>query len=183
MARPSERWPELHGPQKADDGNDLAKTLAASNGTKVMQLKLHRQGRHRAFTLVEAMIASTIAAMIFGGIVYGYIQTGRNAEWSAYSFAAQSMAIQRLEQTRACKWDPDASPPVDQLQASSFPPTNGVLDVPMSGSNMLYATNYTTISTISASPQVRMISVETVWGFINGKIYTNSIATFRAPDA
>jgi hypothetical protein len=28
-----------------------------------------------------------------------------------------------------------------------------------------------------------MISVETTWQFIDGKVYTNSIATYRAPDA
>lgn len=132
---------------------------------------------------METLIASSIAAMMFGGIVYGYIQSGRNAEWSAYSFAAQSMAMQRLEQTRACKWDPESTPAVDELIAANFPTLISILDVPMSGSNVVYATNFTTISTISTAPQLRMISVETVWGFVNGRLYTNSIATFRAPDA
>ncbi len=135
------------------------------------------------FTLMESIIASSIAAMMFGGIVYGYIQSGRNAEWSAYSFAAQSMAMQRLEQTRACKWDPESTPAVDELVSTNFPTLVSVLDVPMNGSNIVYATNFTTISTISTAPQLRMIQVNTVWGFINGRLYTNSIATFRAPDA
>lgn len=135
------------------------------------------------FTLMESIIASSIAAMMFGGIVYGYIQSGRNAEWSAYSFAAQSMAMQRLEQTRACKWDPESTPSVDELISSNFPTIVSILDVPMSGSNYIYATNFTTISTISTTPQLRMIKVESVWGFINGRLYTNSIATCRAPDA
>ena len=42
---------------------------------------------------METIIASSIAAMMFGGIVYGYIQSGRNAEWSAYSFAAHSITF------------------------------------------------------------------------------------------
>lgn len=132
---------------------------------------------------METIIASSIAAMMFGGIVYGYIQSGRNAEWSAYSFAAHSMALQRLEQTRACKWDPESTPAVDELISSNFPTVISILDVPMSGSNFIYATNFTTISTISTAPQLRMIKVDSVWGFINGRLYTNSIATFRAPDA
>lgn len=132
---------------------------------------------------MEAVIASSIAAMMFGGIVYGYIQSGRNAEWSAYSFAAQSMAMQRLEQTRACKWDPESTPAVDELVSANFPTLVSILDVPMSGSNYIYATNFTTISTISTTPELRMIVVETVWGFINGRLYTNSIGTCRAPDA
>lgn len=148
-----------------------------------MRLLTQSSKRQTGFTLMESLIASTIAAMMFGGIVYGYIQSGRNAEWSAYSFAAQSMAMQRLEQTRACKWDPESTPAVDELVSTNFPTLVSMLDVPMSGSNMVYATNFTTISTISTAPQLRMIVVETVWGFINGRTYTNSIATCRAPDA
>ena len=139
--------------------------------------------RRQAFTLMEASIASAIAAMMFGGIIFGYVQSNRSAEWSAYSFAAQSLALQRLEQSRACKWDPDATPAVDQLVVSNFPPQVSILDVPMIGSNITYATNITTISTISTAPPLKIISVEAVWQFINGKLYTNSIATYRAPDA
>lgn len=139
--------------------------------------------RRLAFTLMEASIASAIAAMMFGGIIYGYIQSSRSAEWSAYSFAAQSLAMQRLEQARACKWDPDATPAVDQLVSANFPTQVSILDVPMNGSNITYATNITTISTISAVPPLKMISVDAIWQFINGKLYTNSIATYRAPDA
>lgn len=148
-----------------------------------MRLQSNKTVGQRAFTLMESIIASSIAAMMFGGIVYGYIQSGRNAEWSAYSFAAQSMAMQRLEQTRACKWDPESTPLVDELVSSNFPTVVSILDVPMSGSNYIYATNFTTISTISTAPQLRMIKVDSVWGFINGRLYTNSLATFRAPDA
>jgi hypothetical protein len=132
---------------------------------------------------MEATIASTIAAMMFGGIVYGYIQSSRSAEWSAFSFAAQSLAMQRMEQTRACKWDPEATPTVDQLVSSNFPILVSILDVPMNGSNITYATSITTISTISIAPPLKMISVDAIWQFINGKLYTNSIATYRAPDA
>lgn len=148
---------------------------------------MHTNGRilkrRQAFTLMEASIASAISAMMFGGIIYGYIMSNRSAEWSAYSFAAQSLAMQRLEQSRACKWDPEATPAVDQLVAANFPVTVSILDVPMNGSNITYATNITTISTISTVPPLKMISVNAVWQFINGKVYTNSIATYRAPDA
>ena len=72
---------------------------------------------------------------------------------------------------------------MDQLVSSNFPVQVSMLDVPMNGSNITYATNITTISTISTAPPLKMISVEAVWQFINGKVYTNSIATYRAPDA
>lgn len=149
----------------------------------LMRTKGRNAKRHLAFTLMEASIASAIAAMMFGGIIYGYIMSNRSAEWSAYSFAAQSLALQRLEQTRACKWDPDATPVVDELQITNFLVEFKILDVPLTGTNIIYATNITTISTISAYPPLRMISVETTWQFIDGKVYTNSIATYRAPDA
>ena len=137
----------------------------------------------RAFTLMEASIASAIAAMMFGGIIYGYIMSNRSAEWSAYSFAAQSLALQRLEQTRAARWDPDATPVVDELTNSYFLLEWKMLDVPLNGTNITYATNVTAISTIGTYPPLRMIKVETTWQFIDGKVYTNSIATYRAPDA
>ena len=149
-----------------------------------MRLNGDTFSRRRAFSLIEAMIASTIAALMFGGIVYGYIQSSRNAEWSAYSFAAQSLAMQRLEQARACKWDPDATPTVDELVAANFPVLVSVLDIPMTGSNIVCATNYTTITTISAAPPLKMISVETVWSFsLSKRLYTNTVVTYRAPDA
>lgn len=148
-----------------------------------MHTKSRTFKKRQAFTLMEATIASTIAAMMFGGIVYGYIQSSRSAEWSAFSFAAQSLAMQRMEQTRACKWDPEATPTVDQLVSSNFPILVSILDVPMNGSNITYATSITTISTISIAPPLKMISVDAIWQFINGKLYTNSIATYRAPDA
>lgn len=149
----------------------------------LMRTKGRNLKRCLAFTLMEASIASAIAAMMFGGIIYGYIMSNRSAEWSAYSFAAQSLALQRLEQTRAAKWDPDATPVVDQLQGTNFLLDFKILDVPLTGTNITYATNVTTISTISTYPPLRMISVETTWQFIDGKIYTNTIVTYRAPDA
>lgn len=72
---------------------------------------------------------------------------------------------------------------MDELNNVNFPTDFSVLDVPMTGSNVVYATNYTTITTISTAPPLRMINVETVWRFINGRSYTNSIVTYRAPDA
>ena len=72
---------------------------------------------------------------------------------------------------------------VDELQSTNFLLEFKILDVPLTGTNITYATNITTISTISAYPPLRMISVETTWQFIDGRLYTNTIATYRAPDA
>jgi len=137
----------------------------------------------KAFTLAEVVIAMAITVMSLAGVIMGYILAIRQAEWSAYSLAAQSLATQRLEQTRAAKWDPRASPPVDEVVANNFPtvPTN-VLDMPVSGTNMAYATNFTTISDVTnGGYPLKLIRVDCVWSF-RERVFSNTIATYRAPD-
>jgi len=137
----------------------------------------------KAFTLAEVVIAMAITVMSLAGVIMGYIFAIRQAEWSAYSLAAQSLATQRLEQTRAAKWDPRASPPVDEVVTNNFPtvPTN-VLDMPVSGTNMAYATNFTTISDVTnGGYPLKLIRVDCVWSF-RERAFTNTIATYRAPD-
>src|SRR5437879_9843717 len=89
----------------------------------------------RAFTLAEVAVAMAITAMSMAGVVAGYIFATRQAEWSAFSLAAQALATQRLEQTRAAQWEPRQ--PLDELVATNFPtvPTNR-LAMPISGTNI-----------------------------------------------
>ena len=145
--------------------------------------ELLKQGRaraQRAFTLAE--VAMAITAMSMAGVVAGYIFATRQAEWSAFSLAAQALATQRLEQTRAAQWEPRQ--PLDELVATNFPtvPTNR-LDMPISGTNIAYATNFTTITDLKAvvGYPLKMIQVDCVWSF-RQRLYTNTIATYRAPD-
>lgn len=141
------------------------------------------QARQRpGFTLAEVLISIMILGLAIGGILYGYMMAARRAEYSAYNLAAESLALQRLEQTRAASWQPNNFPVVDNLQASNFPNQVIVLDVPLQGTNIVYATNYTTILTISTNPQVRMIRVDCAWPFINKGTITNTVATYRSPD-
>ena len=135
-----------------------------------------------AFTLAEAIISVGIGAMIVVAVVYSYLQSTSRAEWAAYSLAAHSLAIQRLEQTRAAPWDPRHFPPVDKLVPTNFPVSVEILDIPISGTNIVYATNYTTITTVSVNPPLKMIKVDCVWPFLGGKFFTNTLATLRAPD-
>ena len=136
----------------------------------------------KAFTLVELIIALAIMSLMIGGIVSGYVVSALRAEWSAFSLAAHSLAMQKLEQTRAAKWDPQGWPPVDELVSLNFPVTVDVLDVPISGTNILYATSTTTITPVSTTPPLRSIRVETVWPFMQRGSFTNTIVTYRAPD-
>ena len=138
----------------------------------------------RAFTLAEVAVAMSITVMSMAGVIAGYIFATRQAECSAFSLAAQALATQRLEQTRAAQWEPRQSPPLDELVTNNFPtvPTNR-LDMPISGTNITYATNFTTITDLQpvVGYPLKMIRVDCVWSF-RQRAYTNTIVTYRAPD-
>lgn len=156
------------------------------------------QQRQRAagFTLVEVTMSIIIAGLVFGGILTGYIQSGRRAEWSGYSLAVQAYGIQQLEQARAALWDVSSETLVNQItnlnlinwtytggQWRGYSWTN--IDIPYSGANFIRATNYVSVSnvTISASPPVSLhsVRVDTVWRYQN-KSHTNTLVNYYAPD-
>jgi prepilin-type N-terminal cleavage/methylation domain-containing protein len=139
-----------------------------------------KQNTTSGFTLTEVVIAIVVLAIIIQGVIYGYIDSSRRAEWNGRSLAAQSLASQGVEQARAARWDPQAWPIVDEL-----PPTNYVevdtLDIPLAGP-AIYATNYISITTVSANPLLRQIRADCVWNFLGRRSFTNTVITFRAPD-
>lgn len=149
-----------------------------------VEIKTYRAAnlRETAFSMVEVVMATGITSLAVGGILSGYVISSRRAEWSAYALAAQSLAIQGIEQTRACKWDPSAIPAIDELVTANFPSTTNILDIPINGTNVTYATNFTTIATVSTNPPVKSIQVLTVWRFTNSRLFTNSAWTFRGAD-
>jgi hypothetical protein len=127
-------------------------------------------------------MAMAVSALTIGGIIAGYTMATRRAEWSAYSLAGHSLAMQKLEQTRAAKWDPQGWPAVDELVSTNFPVQIDVLDIPISGTNVVYATNTTTITTLSTSPPLKMIRVDCTWKFLSRGPFTNTIVTYRSAD-
>lgn len=163
-------------------GAAFVTTLAKSARLKTPAVPRRDARQRRAFTLSEVVIALAILSLLVGGLVTGYVFSAKRAEWSAYSLAAHSLAMQRMEQTRAAKWDPLSWPPVDELVSSSFPPVVDLLDVPIAGTNAVTATTTTTITTISTDPPVKMIRVDTVWPFQDWGLSTNTLVTYRAPD-
>ncbi|HXR04763.1 MAG TPA: prepilin-type N-terminal cleavage/methylation domain-containing protein, partial [Verrucomicrobiae bacterium] len=46
----------------------------------------------RAFTLIEVMIGFFIFGLVTAGMIYGYVEANRMAEWSSQSLAAMSYA-------------------------------------------------------------------------------------------
>ena len=137
------------------------------------------------FTLAEVVVCLAIVALVFGGIITGYMQGAYRAEWAGYNLAAQSLAMQQIEQAKTAVWDKNRNEFTNLLTVSW-----GTLDLPISGNNRVYATNYVTVSTnvaISFSPDVivQMVKVDTVWPYIrNGQVfyYTNTVADYYAPD-
>jgi len=137
------------------------------------------------FTLTEVVVAVVIIALTFGMVIYGYLRTADRAEWSSYSFAAQSLAMQGIEQARAAKWDPQAWPVVDELGVTNFTQVEP-LDVPVAGEPVM-GTSYISITTVSIDPPLRQLRADCVW-FMRprpAKIvgpFTNTAVTLRAPD-
>ena|SRR5687767_8360175 len=151
-------------------------------GVSLKQTLSRKQGR-RGFTLIEQLFALLLAGITVSAVVSGFWQSVQQSEWSAHSLAAQSLAMQVMEQARAARWQPNGAPPVDDLQQTNFAVrADEVLDVPAGRGQNLLATTRTTIRSISESPPLKMIEVQTEWRFGNRRLYTNTIATYRAPD-
>jgi type II secretory pathway pseudopilin PulG len=137
-----------------------------------------------AFTLAEVVVCLAIVALLFGGIITGYMQGAYRAEWAGYNLAAQALAMQQIEQAKTAVWDDQHNEFTNLLQM-----TWATLDLPINGTNRVYATNYVTVTTnqVSSSPDifVQMVKVDTVWPYIRGGqvlYYTNTVADYFAPD-
>ena len=143
----------------------------------------------RGFTLAEVAVALAIMAIVMAAIILGFVQSSIEADWSSENLSAQALAMQGVEQAIAADWDPQANTPVDNIQQTNFPPTTtNVLDIPYSGHNYVYATNTWTITMVATNPYpLKMIRVDTTWTYTRAgpnftKHYTNTVATFRAPN-
>jgi type II secretory pathway pseudopilin PulG len=176
-----------------------------TNTTITVRSNPYRANRHAVgFTLAEVVTSIAVMGLAFAGILTGYIQSTRRAEWSGYSLAAQALAVQQIEQARSAVWDYSAGTPRNELtnlnlinrQYNSGTKTAtgyswATLDVPYSGTNVVRATNFVTVrmfySDNIANPpvQLQMMQVDTVWPFEAGsarKYFTNTVATYFAPD-
>ena len=145
------------------------------------------QAQVSGFTLVEVALAMSIIAMVFSITIVAYIHACTRAKWSGYSLAAQALAVQQIEQARSAVWDPTQNPPVDEL-ANLPTKTTNQLNLPISGTNVLFATNYITVSLLTNNgSQFHMVRVDTVWNFVGYAtnrvhIFTNTAVSYFAPD-
>jgi hypothetical protein len=131
------------------------------------------------------VICVFIIMLVFAAIITAYIQTSYRAEWSGFSLAAQALAIQQLEAAKAAVWDPLQTPVKDEIKQLPLV-TSALLDLPVSGTNYIYATNYTTRTLIANGLYSNyMVRVDTVWPFrwkSQVVYFTNTIADYYAPD-
>ena len=152
------------------------------------------------FTLTEVVVSVAIVALLFGGILTSYIRTARQAEWAGYALAAQAIGVQQIEQARSAVWDTS----IGKNEITNLSLTNwtynvstkvgsgytwAVLDIPISGTNRVLATNFVTVKTLNVSGlsnvQVQMVRVDTVWPFLTlagRRVYTNTTVSYFGPD-
>jgi prepilin-type N-terminal cleavage/methylation domain-containing protein len=147
-----------------------------------MQTKPTNPSCRAGFTLAETLVSIMIMGLVFSGVLLGYTRASQRAEWSGLSLAAEALCVRQMEQFRAVLWDTQNVPIIDNT--TNIVTSNVmILDIPISGSNVVYATNTFTIQSFTqAGPSYfKMITAQTVWA-LNGKVYTNSLVDYRAPD-
>ncbi|MEW6159507.1 MAG: hypothetical protein AB1813_18930 [Verrucomicrobiota bacterium] len=139
-------------------------------------------GRRRAlgFTLEEVMVSIMITGLGLSGVVSGYLLAAERTEWASCSMAAQNLAVQRLEETRAARWDTQADPPLDELTAANFPEVVLPFDLPTVGTNTANGTVITTITPLASNPKIKLVRVDCVWTCRNRGPFTNSVVSLRS---
>jgi type II secretory pathway pseudopilin PulG len=177
-----------------------ARNAGSENSNLSIMLVHFKQAGKRnavsAFTLLEVLIGFVIFGLVTTGMIYGYVQSNRTAEWSSQSLAAMSYASQGMEQMRSVQWcaeefstgsgqgTTDLLPMTNQPDGSWGYWTNQVdtLDIPTSG-GLINVTDYLYVTSISTNPPLRRIVSQVVWTFrLTGQLFTNTIVTLRAPD-
>jgi type II secretory pathway pseudopilin PulG len=146
-----------------------------------------------AFTLIEILISFVILTLVMSGLMYGYVEANRIAEWNSMSLAAQSYAIQGAEQLRAADWRPRDGTNTGQNTAWETWPgywkTNiGIMDVPIKGDPnssdfAFFVTNIVKVTEPSTNPPLLQIRSDAYWIFpFTGQQYDNIVVLQRAPD-
>ena len=136
-------------------------------------------------TLAEVVVALAIVSLMVLSLIGGYTSSTVSAEKASLSLAANTRALERLEDTHGAIWNVSGWPVVDQLVATNFPPKLVIIDLSGQGAGVTYGTNYTTITQVSLTPQLRRVRVDCVWQFQAGtfsRLFTNTVETLRGPD-
>jgi prepilin-type N-terminal cleavage/methylation domain-containing protein len=157
--------------------------------------KTNKRARDAGFTLIEVLIAFVVFTITISGLLYGYIQANRMAEWASMSLAAQSYATQGVELARSAQWNSQQFPyasgpgsgdelPPDLISGTTNYSLTDTMDVPQTGA-LITVTNKTTVSTVPQPGNVmlRQIRCDVYWTFpLDGTLCTNTAITLRGPD-
>ena len=178
-----------------------ARNAGGENSNSSIMVVHFKQADNRiaanAFTLVEVLMAFVILVIVMTGLMYGYVQANRIAEWSSMSLAAQSYASQGVEQLRAGDWRPrdgTNSGPNSPWEVWPIPGTvtnsgtNYILDIPIKGNPAsndfaFFVTNYVHVTEPCNNPPVLEFYSVAYWVFpITGQLCSNIVILQRAPD-
>lgn len=149
-----------------------------------MQIRLKRQSSCSGFTIAEIVMCFAVMSLVIGGILTAYTNSSYYAERAGYALSAQAQTISMVERVHAAIWDLQATPPVDNT--TNLPTTTvAILELPIAGTNAVYATNTMSMTTITMSTNpfayVKMVQVCTTWPW-KGKVMSNNMVAYRAPD-
>jgi Tfp pilus assembly protein PilV len=160
-----------------------------------LQTKKFKNDRASGFALGETLIAFAILSIVFAGLIYGYVQANRMAEWTSMSLAAQSYASEGAEQARAADWRPRDWPvtngygTMDELTTNTIIITSDIMDVPIKGSPTnsdfaFWVTNIVSVFTYGpGNPAIREIRSDCRWTFpLTGQVQSNTVILLRAGD-
>ena len=121
-----------------------------------------------AFTLIEVAVAMGVAALVMAGMFQGYTMASRRAQFSAFSLAAN--------------WVVSGTSVTNIFSSALTNTLVAALCLPNTATNLVYATNFATVTQISTNPPYVMVQVSCVWSFIGLGTFTNTVSVLRAPD-
>jgi type II secretory pathway pseudopilin PulG len=138
------------------------------------------------FTLAEVVVSMAMAAMTVGAIISCYLMAAQRSEWTTASTAASQLAMDRLAQMRVARWDlsfENGNPPgTNDLVEGFFVDDPAPLDMPLTGTVPLMATNQVTVTRLAVDRPVLMLRVDCVWSLMSRGPFTNTVVSYRAPD-
>jgi len=135
-----------------------------------------------AFTLIEIAVALSVSMLVMAGMFEGYTMASRRAQFSSFQLAAQSMAMQQMESIVAATWVISGTSVTNIFSPSMTNTQIRALCLPSSGTNLVYGTNYATVTQISTYPPYVLVQVSCVWSFMGMGNFTNTVGVLRSPD-